>query len=228
MRELVLTLVVLVAVLLTGCARERQTIGTEELMPEETFVQEPNPAKDEGPMLMTGQYDSKHLSLSYSLDTLELHETAIRDDEETFLLTLTERGSGDGAFPRLDILSVKTAGFTDALASKIDGSEVGSEFNAFAAAILCAYYVQDIESEAEDTPQIEMGEAQTETGSTDAVCRTEGHIGAWDGFPAMVASVEMRCFGENGVIIIMLAPEGVSDPIIGELMAARETIQHRQ
>ena len=156
-----------------------------------------------------------------------MHETAVSNNGETYLITLTERGTDEGAFPRLDILSVKMTGFTEALAEESGEFDLDTEFSRFAKEILCAYYMPEGEADSSNTLSIEMREVQTEANATEILCSTQASIAAANGIPAMNASVEMRCMRGDGIIIILMVPEDVSEPVVEELKSAKSSIQYR-
>ena len=228
MRKTMLLIVVVTALLLTSCTKgNRQTaeaavplVEAEESREQEQEME--NEAAEE-----TGRYESAHVSLLYSPDVLEVHETAVSNNGETYLITLTERGTDEGAFPRLDILSVKMTGVTEAMAEETGEFDLDTEFSRFVKEILCAYYMHEGEADSSNTLSIEMREVQTEANATEILCSTQASIAATNGIPAMNASIEMRCEGEDGIIIILLVPEDVSDPVIEELQSAKSSIQYR-
>lgn len=227
MRKTMLLATVLTALLLTSCAQGYQRT-TETAVPivETGDSRDPEQEMENEAAEETGRYESAHVSLMYSPDALELHETAVSNNGETYLITLTERGTDEGAFPRLDILSVRMSGFAETLAVESAEFDLGNEFNRFAEEILCAYYIPEDEADNAGAISIEMYEAHTESDAAGLRCRTQANIAATSGIPAMNASVEMRCMGEDGVIIILMVPENVSDPVIEELQSAKSSIQY--
>ena len=178
MKTRVLLIAVLAALLLSSCTHKNKKLAETATPIAETIENQiPERAVDEI-QEETGCYESPHISLNYSPDVLEVHETAVSNNGETYLITFTERGTNDGAFPRLDIMSVKMAGFSEVLTAESAEYDFGSEFRQFSEGILSAYYLPEGKLGSVNTALIEMCEPQIESDVEDLLCKTKASIAA--------------------------------------------------